>query len=132
MPVRPEPEQHEVEALERAELLLVQSSRPLAPELAAHPVDALRLHARQERRSSTMLVVRALVVVGDAALVAEPDVDARSSRARARAAISYASARSSRRSGRCDRPLRATSASRSATTCAGSLATTMSIALATR
>ena len=42
MPVGPEPEQHEVEALERAELLLVLLGAFVAAELAAHPVHGAR------------------------------------------------------------------------------------------
>ena len=44
--VRAEPEQHEVEALERPELLLVRRAPSLAAELAAHPVHRRRAATR--------------------------------------------------------------------------------------
>ena len=76
MPVGPEPEQHEVEPLERAELLLVKPRAFVAAELAAHPVHRPGAHVVEERRLRHP-VVRALVALGNAALVAPPELDVR-------------------------------------------------------
>ena len=82
-PSGPSPSSRRSKRSSDAELLLVRARALLAAELAAHPV-----HARGRPRAGRAAllrqpVVRALVVRRHAALVAPPELDASSSRARA-------------------------------------------------
>src|SRR4029078_5570676 len=76
VPVGPEPEQHEIEPLERAELLVVEPCAFVAAELAARPWQRAGAHAI-EQRGLRHAVVRALVALRHAPLVAPPELDAR-------------------------------------------------------
>src|SRR3954469_3560879 len=76
VPVGTETEEHEIEALERRKLLLVERGALLTAEFAAHAVHGPRSHVVEER-TLRKPVVRALVVLRHAALVAPPELGVR-------------------------------------------------------
>ena len=78
MPVRPEPEQHQIEARERAELPLVGERALILAELALHAVARRRRDGDAvDQRDPRHVEVRPLVVGRCAPLVAPPELDAR-------------------------------------------------------